>query len=666
MKSYLIKSIYIIYSLIFCFFLLLSCSSMKKLNKLKEHTTMAVVSLTNDNGEMAYPNLLANIDTLGSRAVKASTELQGDVLLMNVVEDTKSGEMVISDYLKEIVIEAKFKNIAERNGYVDIAFNIIVPMSMQDSNWQIRFSPTLYYLEDSLKLDKILITGEKYRNEQLRGYELYAKFLKSIISDTCDFIQSFCYERQLNIFIDRNLKKISKLRNSNEIIVSTYAKSIFGINEKRAIEHYTKNWLVNKNNKRKLSKDLMYNKYIKSPITSEGIRLDTVIRSTNGSIIYNYIQTIRVRKNLKKVQMRLDGSIFKQQSRIYIMPRTKALTFYISSMTSLVDNNQRFLTKVIERRASVNTSAFVDFKAGKWLLDDTLSNNEYEIARIKSNIMQIIDNKIFIVDSIILCSSCSPEGAYKFNVELADKRAKSFEQYFSTFIKNKQDSINKSVWNINLVNDGSVNDDSISIGSHSIERLIKTKTIVENWDKLYKLIKIDSNLVNRDALIKCFSIDDLDLREKALSKCQDYLYLRQFIYPYLRTVSFSFYLHRRGMIKDTIHTTVLDTIYNSGVMALKEFDYKTALTLLRPYNDYNTALAYLCLNYNLSAIKVLEQLNSNSYTSYLLAVAKTRVGDEASAIEFLLKSIKQDKSMKFRANLDPEIKALCKKFNLLL
>ena len=57
-------------------------------------------------------------------------------------------------------------------------------------------------------------------------------------------------------------------------------------------------------------------------------------------------------------------------------------------------------------------------------------------------------------------------------------------------------------------------------------------------------------------------------------------------------------MHRTGMQKDTTHKTELDTIYMSGLSALENLDYKEAVRLLRPYKDYNSALALMAAGYN--------------------------------------------------------------------
>ena len=110
------------------------------------------------------------------------------------------------------------------------------------------------------------------------------------------------------------------------------------------------------------------------------------------------------------------------------------------------------------------------------------------------------------------------------------------------------------------------------------------------------------------------------------------------------------------MDRDTVHTTELDSVYMQGVEALKNLDYRRAVELLRPYHDYNTALAYLSAGYNHSAIRDLESLSPPSAkTDYLMAIALARLGMFGEAREVYLRCIDRDPAMAFRANLDPEL-----------
>lgn len=640
--------------------ILTSCGSPKKLKQLQEQNISAGVSISQDN----RPGRLNAADTVRKVIVEEESvsleikDLKGNSILMNAVKDEESGEMIASDQLQAIVVEARFRNLAERNGEVDLAFNINVPASMQDPAWQIRFRPKLFILEDTVKLDEVHITGEKYRAAQLRGYELYNKFLNSIIPDSCDFVHSFCYQDLLEIFIDRNFRELGRMRTDSTIVDTTYARSLMGVSEKEAIEHYTKNFLVSRNNRKKLSKDKMYKKYVKAPIIRDGVRLDSITKGDAGEIKYHYVQTIKTRKNLKKVDMVLEGNIYQEGRSIYTMPATEPLTFYISSMVAFTDNVTRYVKRVIERAATANTAAYIDFKVGQAKVEDTLHNNKEEIARIQDNIRQIFANQDFIVDSLIITASCSPEGLYSANKVLAQKRAESIRDYFTLFIVRHQDSVKRSIWDIDLVNDVPIESQINPLD------LIKTNAIPEEWTRLEQLIHTDTAVVDKDAILKCFEIADLDAREKAMQPLPDYKYIRSTLYPYLRTVKFDFFLHRKGMVKDTIQTTEVDTVYMAGLKALQDRDYQGAITRLRPYNDFNTAVAYVCLDYNQSALSILTTLPKTARRDYMLAVVYSRLGKEREAVEMYMHACEEDPSMKFRGNLDPEISALIKKYGL--
>ena len=112
------------------------------------------------------------------------------------------------------------------------------------------------------------------------------------------------------------------------------------------------------------------------------------------------------------------------------------------------------------------------------------------------------------------------------------------------------------------------------------------------------------------------------------------------------------------MEKDTVHTTVLDTVYMRGIQAIRERDYKTAVSLLRPYHDYNTAIAYCSLDYNASALDILQGLDETPQVDYLLAIVHARMGHGRDAVEYYRRSCEADPAFIHRGNLDPEIAAL--------
>jgi tetratricopeptide (TPR) repeat protein len=152
-----------------------------------------------------------------------------------------------------------------------------------------------------------------------------------------------------------------------------------------------------------------------------------------------------------------------------------------------------------------------------------------------------------------------------------------------------------------------------------------------------------------------------DMVEAWMAGLPEYKYLREKIYPKLRNVRFDFHLHRVGMVQDTVMTTELDTVYMDGLQALKDLDYRKAVTILRPYGDYNSALAFVCADYNHSALDVLDRLDLNDpRVCYLKAMVLVRLGQYEEALKYFNLAVAHAPSMEHRANLDPEMYEIVK------
>ena len=577
-----------------------------------------------------------------------------EIIIMKAIKD-EDGEMVAHDVLDAAVVTARFRNVAERHGKVDIEFQIVVPEVMQDSKWQLRFYPDMFILQDSIRLDPVIITGNEYRKAQLKGYQQYEKFLASIITDTTKFINY----HQLELFIERNIPQLYAFKTDSTSVSDEMFASVYGVTEQQAVEHYT-NSIAKRYNKRKMARrEKMYRKYVKVPIVTDGLRLDTVLRAVNGDFIYRYVQTINTRPKLRKVDVILSGEIYESDQQIYRIPRSEPLTFYISSLSAFVDNREKYLTKVIERRVEENTACYIEFASGKHTIDETMGNNPQEIARIKDNLMTLMCSDEFVIDSITVTSSASPEGTKTFNERLSVRRSEGISDYFSEWMKHKQDSL-----------DAERGFQVDELGNVIIEQRrsipMQGRSSGENWRMLDRLVERDTVMTfeQKDLYFESEKITDIDRREKSLQSMSCYRHMREKLYPRLRTVRFDFHLHRKGMIKDTVHTTVLDSVYMDGVQAIRDRDYERALTLLRPYNDYNTAIAYLSMDYNASAMQILERLERTAQVNYMLAVLYSRRGDEQKAVECYVRSCSQDPSYVHRGNLDPEISVLIKRYGL--
>ena len=342
--------------------------------------------------------------------------------IMKAVRDEQTGEMVATEQLNAAVLVARFRNVAERLGKVDLEFMIMVSDSLQDPSWQLRFEPVMYVLEDTLRLEPVLLTGEDFRRAQLRGYERYENYLKGLSRDS-------------SLFVDHGRAELFMRRTP-------------ALSREEVEEHYSRHGLRWLNARKAARKEALRGKYIKVPIEPEYARLDSVWTGAHP-FIYMYSHRLMTRPGLRKVKVAVDGAIYREDRLIASLSQSEPVTFYISSLSSLADT-----------------------------------------------------------------------------------------------------------------------------------------------------------------------------------------------------------------------TIAGDTLYRRGIRLLQDRDYKQALAILTPYKDYNTAVAYLALEYNATAAEVLESLPSTPRVDYLLALSYGRRGRETNAVEHLLKAVAAEPSYKYRGNLDPEIAAIIRKYRL--
>ena len=302
----------------------------------------------------------------------------------------------------------------------------------------------------------------------------------------------------------------------------------------------------------------------------------------------------------------------------------------------------------------------------------TLGDNANSIRFVKKNLASLIENTEFDLDSIVVGAAASPDGSYALNSKLAHKRSESVTKYFEKYIKHYTDSLKAEAeqgFSISIDNELDQMSEEIIVPEklEIPEIKLTPRSISENWDDLMELVREDTVMTD-DQKNKYFEIVDkeknLDRREHLLRSQKFFSHMKNNMYPKLRTVKFNFYLHRKGMVKDTLHTTILDTVYAKGVQALKDMDYNTAIEHLISYDDYNTAVAYMGLDRNQNALRILEKMERTDQVNYLLAILYSRFGEEEKAVEAYMKSVQQNPSYVYRGNLDPEISVLIKRYGL--
>lgn len=559
--------------------------------------------------------------------------LSDQPLIMNAIRDDETGEMVATDIINASRVVARFRNVAERAGYVSIGFDVIVPEQMYDSKWQLRISPYMTIKDVRTPLESVYVTGLKYRAAQMRGYERYRRFISSIITDTTKFIKL----GQLEIFLKRNFPETYAMKNDSSIVSEPMAENLFGVTQLEALRHYTDKLGLRQNENRKARSGKMYKRFVKDPIVSEGIRLDTVMQSNDGDFVYRYIHTFRSEPGLRKVSISLTGVLCENGVEVAPMTFPEDITFYISSLSSLSDDRPKYRMIVLERKVFDNTKALIDFSVASFVVDTTLGDNASELARVRRCIDDVSERTEYALDSLVIIASCSPEGSFALNKKLSLNRSEAVRKYIAEYV------------------------------SESWRDSLKISSMPENWDQLIKLVGSDT-LLTDDVKKKILEYSEIsssnpDRAEAMISKLPQYRYLREKIYPKLRSVRFDFHLHRVGMQKDTVHTTELDTVYMSGLQALKDLDYKKAVSILRPYDDYNAALAFMSADYNHSALDVLNRLDdTDARVCYLKAMVLSRLGLIDEALKYFTLSLAYEPSLQYRANLDPEMFRVVNKY----
>ena len=593
-----------------------SCTQYKVVQKFASGQVAVGLAVPGDEDD-ASDDIEAVIDSI-------SGNLPEGPVIMNAIRDSETGEMVATDVINASKVTARFRNVSERAGYVSIGFDVTVPAALSRSAWKLELFPMLVLQGDTTGLETLCITGSSYREAQLRGYQRYNRFLESIITDSSDFVRI----GQLEIFLARHFPQTYAMKTDSSFVSEPMAENLFGVTQYDALMHYKKKWKQNRNDRKIRRKGRMYARYIKDPIISDGVRLDTVLSDGTG-FTYRYSHRFRSRPNLKKAVVFLDGRLYERGELILNMPRTDDMTFYISSLSTLADRTVKYKLIILERTVYDNTKALIDFEKGCADIDTSMSDNASELLRIRKCLDDVTSREDLILDSLVISASCSPEGTYRTNEKLALSRSESVCKYISEYIP--------AQWKNSL----------------------KVACVPENWRQLRLLVRNDSVMSAADVSAILRMTDDLkrpDQVEKLLETHPQYRYIREKLYPKLRAVSFDFYLHRAGMVKDTVHTTEVDTLYMQGLEALENLDYKRAVTLLRPYRDYNSALAFVSAEYNHSALEILQQLDTTDpKVCYLTALVLSRLGQKEAAKAYFRQSLLYAPHLRYRANLDPEM-----------
>lgn len=385
------------------------------------------------------------------------------------------------------------------------------------------------------------------------------------------------------------------------------------------------------------NKHITFAEMVKFP-RNEKARLDTVIYN-KGKFEYYYKQQVMADEDSRRMKIYLDGFVQSIRGDSHLLPHSDTLDYIVSSMIQFLDTTPRYMRKVIERKAISTLRANITFKTGKYDMDIGLGDNRRELDKVQDMLDQLTQTGEFVMDSISLIAGCSPEGSFRSNMLLSKRRGESIGNYLSGELS----------------------------GIEGIAGMMKPYPKGEDWQGLSKLVTDSLESGNKQAILEVIASDtdpdkkELDIRGKYPA---DYKYIREKLYPHLRAVDFTFHVHRKGMIKDTIHTTEPDTVYVRSMELMKKRKYADALQILHDYNDYNTAICLMSLGYDQAAYNILLNEHGTANSEYLLAILASRLGKTQEAITRYLHSVELDPAKRWRGTLDPEINKLIKAYNL--
>ena len=380
-----------------------------------------------------------------------------------------------------------------------------------------------------------------------------------------------------------------------------------------------------------VGREAAFNRFVKFPYP-EDVRLDSLVEG-RSTVTYYYSQAVKTDETSKKMLVTLQGQVLAVDDSAYRLPPSDTLSYVVSSMLSFVDTMPRYRIKVIDKFVTVEDRNYIQFFVGDTRVVDTLGDNRRQLDKITGLMRQIVEQQEFWVDTITLTAASSPEGAYAFNDRLSQGRAAALKRYL------------------------------VRRYGRSIDTMLTVRWVAEDWQELTNRIRTDREVVSRDAILELIAEEkNPDRREQAIRQRfpKEYAYIRSVIYPQLRAVNFRYSLRRKGMVKDTIHTTELDTAYARGVELLQKRKYAKALYILNDYNDRNTVVAHLSLDHNERAMELLATMPKDAVTEYLRAIACSRLGRKAEGREHFLEACRLDGRMEYRGNLDPEIAELLK------
>lgn len=101
----------------------------------------------------------------------------------------------------------------------------------------------------------------------------------------------------------------------------------------------------------------------------------------------------------------------------------------------------RFVRKIVIRDAEANTNVNFYFPKSSFRLDESIDINRKGIKQVHDLTLALMTDPVYIIDSLTLLATSSPEGNWKINGEIAQKRAESIRNVLVQDFKQLYDSL---------------------------------------------------------------------------------------------------------------------------------------------------------------------------------------------------------------------------------
>ena len=125
--------------------------------------------------------------TAASGPITFTTEDGRELRLVPAAYDDRLQESVMNLRIEQVTISVNnIRNVAERNGKIDLEFSVTLPRELLDDQWRVELEPVLCTRQDTFSLHRLLFTGERFRRLQRQDMARYDRYLHSIVdSATC-------------------------------------------------------------------------------------------------------------------------------------------------------------------------------------------------------------------------------------------------------------------------------------------------------------------------------------------------------------------------------------------------------------------------------------------------------------------------------------------------